>query len=328
MPGIPDSLPIVALTASLCGALAMGLAGLADKRQRPASAARRPLPGLGRLGETTGWSVLAVGAAAPWFGAESIIVLFAIVSVTALAGFLALDGTSAAGRPLHVACCYLCVPLQYGFVAAGRYDWFAVVLPLITTLAIPLLTIAQGESRALLERVAERQWGVMVWVYLLSHAPALLILAIPGVAGGNAGLVSFLVVLAFASQWLWSLTAAPDPDRAAAHFPAHFAAHTTVDMADRANDRRQRAALRRQLRLCAPALLAMLGALLSSLTPFSPGVAAAMALLIAVASFLGCFALAAIRGVSAGGVPRMVHADALAFAAPAFFYAVRGWIAW
>jgi phosphatidate cytidylyltransferase len=89
-------------------------------------------------------------------------VLFAFVAAAALAGFLASGETNASGRPLYVLCCYLCVPMQYAFIAAGRHDLFTVCLPFVATLVIPLLAIAQGEKRALLERVAERYWGVTI----------------------------------------------------------------------------------------------------------------------------------------------------------------------
>jgi phosphatidate cytidylyltransferase len=273
---------------------------------------RRFLPGrAGRVGDAW-WLGLAVGAGALWLGAEAIVALFAFVSATTLANFLASGETNASGRPLHVLCCYLCVPMQYGFIAAGRHDLFAVCLPLAATLVIPLLTIAQGETRAFLERVAERYWGVTVWVYCVSHAPALLMLDLPKSAGGNAGLVAFLVVLALASQWLWSLTSTRPGIR-----PDEVPSPTLL----------------RATRIVAVGLVGVLGALLAWMTPFSPLAAGAMALLIAVPGFLGCSVFAAIRSyrleraVREGSefVPGALYPDALAFAAPVFFYAVRAW---
>ena len=84
------------------------------------------------------------------------------------------------------------------------------------------------------------------------------------------------------------------------------------------------------------AVLGMVGALLSWMSPFSPAMAMAMALLIAAISWLGCLAMVALDGGSAGqspphpveiveGVP---YPYALAFAAPVFFHAVRVWSAW
>ncbi len=314
MSDIPVSLPTVATAASLCGALA--LAGLAGKHVPPRWVGRRFLSGHASRGGDAWWLGLAGGAGALWLGAEAIVALFAMVSAATLADFLESGETNASGRPLRVLCCYLCVPMHYAFIAAGRHDLFAVCLPLVATLVIPLLTIAQGETRALLERVAERYWGVTVWVYCVSHAPALLMLDLPKFAGGNAGLVAFLVVLALASQWLWSLTYAQQgirPDEVPA------------------SQIRSRA-----IRTVAVGLVGVLGALLAWMTPYSPLTAGAMALLIAVPGFLGCSVLAAIRhtrkledAVRERGelVPGALYPDALAFAAPVFFYAVRAWSA-
>jgi phosphatidate cytidylyltransferase len=261
---------------------------------------RRFLPGrAGRSGDAW-WLGLAVGAGALWLGAEAIVALFAFVSATTLANFLASGETNASGRPLHVLCCYLCVPMQYGFIAAGRHDLFTVCLPLAATLVIPLLTIAQGETRAFLERVAERYWGVTVWVYCVSHAPAL----------GRAQ------PLVLPSVLRRSLTSARHGIRAddAPASRAHLLA----------------------TRIVAVGLVGGLGALLAWMTPFSPLAAGAMALLIAVPGFLGCAVFAAIRtqrferAVRESGefVPGALYPDALAFAAPVFFYAVRAWSAW
>jgi phosphatidate cytidylyltransferase len=313
MSDIPVSLPTVATAASLCGALV--LAGFAGKHVRPRWVGRRFLPGI--ADGDAWWLGLAGGAGALWLGAEPIVALFAMISAATLADFLESGETSASGRPLRVLFCYVCVPMQYAFIAAGRHDLFTVCLPFVATLIIPLLTIAQGETRGLVERVAERYWGVTLWVYCVSHAPALLMLDLPKFAGGNAGLVAFLVVLALASQWLWSLTFTQQgirPDQAPAS-PIHL----------------------RAMRIVAVGLVGVLGALLAWMTPYTALAAGAMALLIAVPGFLGCSVLAAIRrthrlerGVRERGelVSGMPHPDALAFAAPVFFYAVRAWSAW
>jgi predicted CDP-diglyceride synthetase/phosphatidate cytidylyltransferase len=90
------------------------------------------------------------------------------------------------------------------------------------------------------------------------------------------------------------------------------------------------------MRIVAVGLVGVLGALLAWMTPFSRLAAGATALLVAVPGFLGCSVLAAIRhthrpgmAVREGGasVSGALYPDALAFAAPVFFYAVRAWSA-
>lgn len=312
MSGVPFPSPILLVAAALCGALA--LVGLTAKFAWPRleQVARRGMPLLaGAAGWA--WGLASAGAAgAYWLGDDAVVLVFAAVSAFALANFLAQRG---AGREpsLHAAFCYLALPLQYGALLAGRMDLFVAGLPLVTTLALPLAAIAQGDTRELLARSAKRQWGVMVWVYCISFAPALLALDLPGVKGGAAGLVAFVVLLSLASQGVWSLGV-----RHAAAPSGHWT-------------------YRRGAAWLGAAGMAALGAAVASLTPFATSLAAAMALLIAAASFLGCRvqdAMRCERHVDAAhptDEPFARHAfqpDALAYAAPLFYFAVQAWSAW
>ena len=46
-----------------------------------------------------------------------------------------------------------------------------------------------------LSRMAKQQWGLMVIVYCLSHAPALLMLELPGGAGADLLLLFYLLLV-------------------------------------------------------------------------------------------------------------------------------------
>ena len=52
-----------------------------------------------------------------------------------------------------------------------------------------------GDTTDFLERASKIQWGLMVCVYCVSHAPALLMLEIPGFEGQNVKLLLFLIVV-------------------------------------------------------------------------------------------------------------------------------------
>src|ERR1700741_544716 len=63
-----------------------------------------------------------------------------------------------------------------------------------------------GETSGFLDRAARIHWGLMVCVYCLSYAPALLILDIPGYQRQSAKLLLFLVMVAQFSdifQYIW-----------------------------------------------------------------------------------------------------------------------------
>ena len=55
-----------------------------------------------------------------------------------------------------------------------------IAIPVYAFLLLPVLSVAKGETEDFLLRTAKIQWGLMLTVFCISHAPALLILNIPG----------------------------------------------------------------------------------------------------------------------------------------------------
>ena len=68
-------------------------------------------------------------------------------------------------------------------------------IPVYVFLAIPVLSALGGDPLRFLERNAKIQWGVMVCVFGLSHAPALLLLDFPHMHDRGPFLVFFLVIV-------------------------------------------------------------------------------------------------------------------------------------
>ncbi len=87
------------------------------------------------------------------------------------------------------------LPLQYVLVGTRRFDVFSVLIPVYGFLAIPVASALAGDPKRYLERNAKIQWGIMVCVYGLSHAPALLLLEFKGYEGRGAFLLFFLVMV-------------------------------------------------------------------------------------------------------------------------------------
>src|SRR5262249_49684209 len=75
-----------------------------------------------------------------------------------------------------------------------------VFIPVYVFLAIPVVSALAGDPGRFLERNAKIQWGIMVCVYGLSHAPALLLLEFEGYDGRGAFLLFFLVVVTACAQ--------------------------------------------------------------------------------------------------------------------------------
>jgi phosphatidate cytidylyltransferase len=287
-------LPTLDIVASFGGALAV--AGFAYRLARPGAGADVPRGGAA-LRDGAAFAGITGAAGAFWLGGDALIVLFAVVSALALANFVAHD----CGGNAQAACCYGCVPLQFGALAAGSLDLALVLLPLVATLALPLLTLAQAGTPHFVERASERFWAVMAWVYCLSHVPALLLLGGPSFEDRNAGLVAFVVAVALAAQAIASW-------RSATSRPSIWGARAVA--------------------------VSALGAALAWMTPFAVPVAVALALATAIASWAGVFVLATIRrerGYSrpAGALEQIaLRPDALVFAAPVFFHAVRAGLVW
>ena len=86
------------------------------------------------------------------------------------------------------------LPLQYGIVAFEKFNFFSVFIPVYVFLAIPVVSAFGNDPQRFLERTAKIQWGIMVCVYGMSHAPALLLLDLPDYKGRGAFLVLYLVL--------------------------------------------------------------------------------------------------------------------------------------
>jgi len=181
-------------------------------------------------------------------------------------------------------------------------------------LAIPVVSAFGNDPNRFLERTAKIQWGIMVCVYGMSHAPALLLLDLPGHAGRGAFLVLYLVLVVAAAQ-------------------------LAQEAASRRLRRRPVArAISRSFSWRAwgvgLAAGAAAGAALYWSTPFDPATALALGLVAGGAGTLGEFVMKALKrdaGVRSwsgkpsvtGAVGLLDRTAPLCFAAPVFFHSVR-----
>ena len=148
-------------------------------------------------------------------------VLFALFSFFALREFITLVHTQRGDHRSLIAAFFVLLPLQYMTVGTRFFDLFSVLLPVYGFLVLPVVSALADDPRRYLERNAKIQWGVMVCVYGLSHAPALLLLDFPGYSGRGAFLLFFLVMVVATAQIARRLPAAPC---AAAPWPGASAA--------------------------------------------------------------------------------------------------------
>ena len=264
---------------------------------------------------TRAWWVMAVvfgGALA--LGRTTVMIMFALMSFLALREFITLTPTRRADHRALFWSFFIILPLHYFLLATAWHGRAALLFPVYAFLFIPIREALAGDSERFLERTANIQWGLMVCVCFLSYAPALLLLEIPGYAGGNAKLLFFLVLIAQLSdvlQYVWGKLCGKHP------VAPKLSPNKTIEG------------------LVGGGLSAVaVGAALWWSTPFTPLQAAGLAAVIVVMGFFGGLVMSAIkrdRGVKDygdiipghGGV--LDRIDSLCFAAPVFFHLVR-WI--
>jgi phosphatidate cytidylyltransferase len=163
-----------------------------------------------------------------------------------------------------------------------------------------------------LERTATIQWALMICVYCVSHAPALLTLEIPGFDRQNGKLLLYFVLVVQASdvlQYTWGKL-----------FGKHKIAPTVSPNKTWEGF------------LGGVATATLLGTALWWATPFTPWQAAGMSVTITLLGFVGGLVMSAIkrdRGIKDYGTLIQGHGgvmdriDSLCFSAPVFFHLTR-----
>ncbi len=253
------------------------------------------------------WVMVAIFAVAFLFGKLVTIILFAAVSFYCLREFYSLTPTHPSDHPAMAAAFYIFLPLQYWLVAIDWVTMLTIAIPVYAFLALPVLSMLKGVTADYLQRVAKIQWGLMLAVFCISHAPALLMLDL----GPHQPiyLLFFLVTIVQLSDVL-QYVAGKLVGRT--KLAPNVSPSKTVEGL-----------------LLGGLAAAGAGAALWWITPFSPLEAAGMAFAIVVAGALGGLVLSAVKrslGAKDWGVMIQGHGgaldrmDSVTFAAPLFFH--------
>jgi phosphatidate cytidylyltransferase len=259
------------------------------------------------------WWVMAIlVSSAVLMGLGGTVILFGLISFLALREFITLTPTHRGDHRALFWIFFVFTPLQYVLIWKDWYGLFSILIPVYAFLYIPIRISMAGDTSQFLERTAKIQWGLMICVYCLSHAPALLLLRIPGFEGQNANLIFFLILVAQLSdvfQYVWGKTLGKH------RIAPNVSPNKTWEG------------------LIGGGITAIgIGAALYGVTPFTMEQAAALSTLIVIMGFWGGITMSAIkrdRGVKdygsiiAGHGGVMDRIDSICFAAPVFFHAVR-----
>lgn len=258
------------------------------------------------------WVMVAVFLTLLLVGRAGTLVLFATLSFLALREFVSLMPTRLADHRAMFWVFFVLTPLQYWSIHVAWYGLFIALIPVLAFLVIPSRIVATGDGVEFLARTANLQWALMVCVYCVSHAPAILMLQIQGFDGQNAKLLFYFVLLVQLSdvlQYVWgklfgrrAIAPTISPSKTWEGFWGGLLCTTGI------------------------------GAALHWATPFGPGAAALIALATCFFGFLGGLTMSAIKrgfGVKDYGTLIEGHGgvldrlDSVCFAAPVFFHITR-----
>ncbi len=120
-----------------------------------------------------GWWLIIIFAVAWWFGLGSLVVIFAILSFFLLREFIALTPIKHTDHWVLVIAFYLVIPAQFALVYFDLGAVFTLFIPVYLFLVLPVVAAMSNDTDRYLERVAKVQWGVMICVFCVSHAPAI-----------------------------------------------------------------------------------------------------------------------------------------------------------
>ena len=122
------------------------------------------------------WILFATLAAAVLLGKVATIILFGLISFWALREFITLTPTRPGDHRTLFWVFFLCTPLQFFLVGMEAYGLYSILIPVYAFLFIPARIAFAGDPKRFLERTAKIQAGLLICVYCLSYAPALLTL--------------------------------------------------------------------------------------------------------------------------------------------------------
>ena len=258
------------------------------------------------------WVMVAIFAVAFLLGKSATLALFAFASFFALREFITLTPTRRGDhKPLFLAF-FVLIPIQYLLIGADRYGIFAMFIPVYAFLLLPAFAAVADDPDDFLSRSAKIQWAVMITVYCISHAPALMMLNIPGYEGQNALLVFYLVLVVQISDVMQYV------------FGKLFG---RTKIAPRVSPSKTVEGF-----VGGGLSASLIGSAMWWITPFTPLQAFGLSAIIVLMGFLGGLTLSAVKrslGAKDWGVMIEGHGgmldrmDSVSFAAPIFFHLTR-----
>jgi phosphatidate cytidylyltransferase len=258
------------------------------------------------------WVMVGIFGVALAFGPVATLVLFALISFFALREFITLTPTKAGDhRALSIAF-FILIPAQYWLIGIKWYGLFSIFIPVYAFLLLPSFSSLAHDTEHFLERSAKIQWGVMIAIYCISYAPALLLLEIPGFEHQSALLMFYLLLVVQMSDVMQYV------------FGKLFGRHKIAPVVSPSKTV--------EGFVGGAAAAVAIGAAMWWITPFTPLASAGFAFVIVMMGFLGGLVMSAVkRSLGAKDWGSMIEGhggmldrmDSVSFAAPIFFHLTR-----
>jgi phosphatidate cytidylyltransferase len=258
------------------------------------------------------WIMAGIFLAVLMTGDRAALAFLSFLSFWALKEYLTLLKTRPADhRGLLLS--FFALPVQYYWIAIGWYGMFIIFIPIYVALCLPIILLLARETKGYVASATQIQWGLMTFVFGLSHLGFLLVLPpVDGSPGNGRTMLLFLVFVVEMSdvlQYCWGKIIGRR-----LIMPSVSPKKTWEGLIGGMT--------------CAVGI----GILCKSLTPFSVIETAGVSLLITLAGFFGGAVMSAVKrdmGVKDFGHLIPGHGgmadrlDSLCYAAPIFFHYVR-----
>ena len=238
-------------------------------------------------------------------------IFFGLLSYLALKEYFSLIPTRLTDRRI-IFYAYLSIIAQYFFAGIEWYGMFIIWIPVYIFLLLPFRQVLTGETSGFLENTSRVQWGLMMFVFGLSHIAYLITL--PSIEGHLIAGVELTLYLVFLTQFNDVLQYVWGKSFGKRKIVPQVSPNKTVEGF-----------------LGALVTTTLLAVLLSFLTPFTVIESVIAGLIIAIGGFIGDVVISMIKrdiGVKDssslipghGGI--LDRVDSLTYTAPLFFHYV------
>ena len=146
------------------------------------------------------WSIVVFFSIAMLTGGLGTLLVFSGCSFLLLREFVTITPTRKADHRALFWGFFVILPLQYLILGYNWYGLFIILISVYAFLFIRIRIAAGNDSERFLERAGRIHWALMLCVYCVSHAPALLKLTLVGPPGMGARLLLFLCIIVQAND--------------------------------------------------------------------------------------------------------------------------------